>query len=98
MGIVGKALPRFDVADKVEGATLYAADWSLPGMLAGRILRSVYPVARIRRIDVTRARALPGVAAVLTAADVPQNAIREDATAANRAPFDTPVLAAGRVC
>jgi len=98
MGIVGKALPRFDVADKVEGATLYAADWSLPGMLAGRLLRSIYPVARIRRIDVTRARALPGVAAVLTADDVPQNAIREDATGANRAPFDTPVLAAGRVC
>ena len=98
MGVVGRPLPRFDVVDKVEGATLYAADWSLPGMLAGRILRSVYPVARIRRIDVTRARALPGVAAVLTADDVPQNAIHEDATGTNRAPFATPVLAADRVC
>jgi CO/xanthine dehydrogenase Mo-binding subunit len=98
MRIVGKALPRFDVADKVEGTTLYAADWSLPGMLAGRILRSIYPVARIRRIDTTRARALPGVAAVLTAEDVPCNATHEDATGTNRAPFATPVLAADRVC
>ncbi|HKV45676.1 MAG TPA: xanthine dehydrogenase family protein molybdopterin-binding subunit [bacterium] len=98
MRIVGRALPRFDVAEKVEGATLYAADWSLPGMLAGRILRSIYPVARIRRIDVTRARALPGVAAVLTAEDVPANATHEDATGTNRAPFATPVLAADRVC
>jgi CO/xanthine dehydrogenase Mo-binding subunit len=98
VGAIGKPLPRFDVVDKVQGATLYAADWSLPGMLAGRILRSVYPVARIRRIDVTRARALPGVAAVLTADDVPQNGIHEDATGTDRAPFATPVLAADRVC
>jgi CO/xanthine dehydrogenase Mo-binding subunit len=98
MRVVGRALPRFDVADKVAGETLYAADWSLPGMLAGRILRAVYPVARIRRIDVARARALPGVAAVLTADDIPQNAIHEDATGANRAPFATPVLASRCVC
>jgi CO/xanthine dehydrogenase Mo-binding subunit len=98
MGVVGRALPRFDVADKVAGATLYAADWSLPGMLAGRILRAVYPVARIKRIDAARARALPGVAAVLTADDVPRNAIHEDATGVNRAPFATPVLASRSVC
>ena len=78
--VVGKSLPRFDVADKVRGTTLYAADWQLPGMLAGRILRAIYPSARIRRVDVEMARALPGVAAVSTAADIPRNAVHEDPT------------------
>ena len=95
--VVGKPLPRFDVADKVQGTTLYAADWRLPGMLAGRILRAVYPSARIRRISVENARALPGVAAVLTADDVPQNALREDPTGLGLFSFATPVLAADRV-
>ena len=95
--VVGKPLPRFDVADKVQGTTLYAADWRLPGMLAGRILRAVYPSARIRRISVENARALPGVAAVLTADDVPQNALHEDPTGLGLFSFATPVLAAGRV-
>src|SRR5205807_7899671 len=96
--IVGRPLPRFDVADKVQGTTLYAADWRLPGMLAGRILRAVYPSARIRRISVENARALPGVAAVLTADDVPQNALHEDPTGLGLSSFATPVLAeAGRI-
>src|SRR5205807_8976952 len=95
--IVGRPLPRFDVADKVQGTTLYAADWRLPGMLVGRILRAVYPSARIRRIGVERARALPGVAAVLTADDVPSNAVHEDPTGVGLASFATPILAAGRV-
>ncbi len=95
--IVGRPLPRFDVADKVQGTTLYAADWRLPGMLAGRILRAVYPSARIRRISVEHARGLPGVAAVLTADDVPQNALHEDPTGLGLSSFATPVLAADRV-
>src|SRR5437879_222213 len=95
--IVGRPLPRFDVADKVQGTTLYAADWRLPGMLAGRILRAVYPSARIRRISVENARALPGVAAVLLADDVPQNALHEDPTGLGLSSFATPVLAADRV-
>jgi CO/xanthine dehydrogenase Mo-binding subunit len=95
--VVGKPLPRFDVADKVQGSTLYAADWRLPGMLVGRILRSVYASARIRRIGVEKARALPGVAAVLTADDVPCNAIHEDPTGLGLASFATPILASGRV-
>ena len=95
--VVGKSLPRFDVADKVRGTTLYAADWQLPGMLAGRILRAIYPSARIRRVDVEKARALPGVAAVLTAADIPRNAVHEDPTGLGLTSFDTPILAEGRV-
>ncbi len=95
--VVGTAQPRFDVADKVQGATRYAADWMLPGMLAGCILRSVHASARIRRLDVSRARAVPGVMSVLTAADVPHNAIEEDPTGLGILRLPTPVLAADRV-
>jgi CO/xanthine dehydrogenase Mo-binding subunit len=95
--VVGQSLPRSDVREKVEGTTLYAADWRLPGMLIGRILRSAYPSARIRRIGVDRARALPGVAAVLTAEDVPENTIHEDPTGRGLITFATPVLARDRV-
>ncbi|HEV2359465.1 MAG TPA: xanthine dehydrogenase family protein molybdopterin-binding subunit [bacterium] len=83
--------------DKVQGITRYAADWHLPGMLAGRILRSIHAAARIRRLDTSGARSLPGVAAVLTADDVPHNAVDEDPTGLGLLRFATPVLAAGRV-
>ncbi len=95
--IIGKALPRFDVTDKVQGTTIYAADWRLPGMLVGRILRAIYPSARIRRITAKKARALSGVAAVLTAGDIPQNALHEDPIGFGLTSFATPVLAAERV-
>ncbi|HKV44504.1 MAG TPA: xanthine dehydrogenase family protein molybdopterin-binding subunit [bacterium] len=73
--VVGRPLPRHDAWDKVLGRTLYAADWQMPGMLYGAVLRSPYPVARIRRIDPAPARALHGVAAVLLAQDVPHNTL-----------------------
>ena len=62
--VVGKSLPRFDAPGKVTGSAVYAADFALPGMLCGKIARSTEPHARIIRIDLTRARALPGVRAV----------------------------------
>ncbi|HEV2280858.1 MAG TPA: xanthine dehydrogenase family protein molybdopterin-binding subunit [bacterium] len=96
--VVGRPQPRFDAVDKIRGTTRYAADWALPGMLAGAVLRSLHASARIRRLDVARARAIPGVAAVLTAADVPHNAVEEDPTGIGLIRFATPVLAAGRVC
>src|SRR5712692_7452251 len=68
--IVGAAVPRADGADKVSGRTLYAADVTLPGMLWGKILRSPYPHARIRRIDTAEARRVPGVRAIVTGQDV----------------------------
>ena len=71
MRVVGKSLPRIDAPGKVTGTAVYAADFALPGMLVGKVLRSTEPHARIMRLDVTRARALPGVRAVITAADVP---------------------------
>src|SRR5579875_1990684 len=76
--VVGRRLPRHDARDKVLARTLYAADWQMPGMLEGAVLRSPYPAARITRIDTSRAAACPGVAAVLTARDVPHNILWTD--------------------
>src|SRR2546427_8183993 len=69
--VVGKSLPRMDGAGKVTGTAVYAADFAQPGMLVGKVFRSTEPHARIVRVDTARARALPGVRAVMTAADVP---------------------------
>lgn len=71
ISIVGAPIPRAEGPDKVSGATLYAADMNLPGTLWGKILRSPYPHARIRSVDVTRARQVLGVRAVVTGADIP---------------------------
>src|SRR4051794_32717033 len=69
---IGVSVPRFDAPEKVTGRTQYVADVQVPGLLHGRLLRSPHAHARIKSIDVSRARALPGVRAVLTAADIPQ--------------------------
>ena len=76
--VVGRAVPRHDARDKVAAATAYAADWALPGMLHAGVLRSPHPSARITRLDTTAAAALPGVAVVLTARDVPRNTLSTD--------------------
>jgi CO/xanthine dehydrogenase Mo-binding subunit len=62
---------RQDGRDKVTGSGRYAADLTLTGMLHGALRIAGIPHARIRRIDTSAARALPGVHAILTAADVP---------------------------
>ena len=63
---VGPATARVDAVERVTGRATYTADVRLPGMIYGRVLRSPHPHARIRKIDVTRAEALPGVKAVIT--------------------------------
>ena len=63
---VGHASPRIDAIKRVTGAANYTGDVQLPGMLYARVLRSPHPHARIRRIDVSKAEALPGVKAILT--------------------------------
>src|SRR6516225_422378 len=63
---VGTSARRLDGAPKVTGTTRYTADLSLPGMICGKCLRSPLAHARIRRIDVEKARKLDGVLAVLT--------------------------------
>jgi CO/xanthine dehydrogenase Mo-binding subunit len=68
--VVGKSVPRVDGTEKVTGRARYVTDLALPGMLHARLLRSPYPHARIVRIDTARARALPGVHAVLVASDL----------------------------
>jgi len=65
-------LIRQDGRDKVTGSGRYAADLTLTGMLYGALRVAETPHARIRRLDTTAARALPGVHAVITAADVPE--------------------------
>ncbi len=69
--VVGTRPVRHDGADKVTGRAIYGADVRLPGMLYGRVLRSPHAHARIKRIDTSKAEALPGVRAVATAKDLP---------------------------
>ena len=68
--VVGQSVPRIDGVDKVTGAARYTADISLPGTLWARALRSPFPYARIVSIDTSKARALPGVHAIITGEDV----------------------------
>ncbi|HZD39458.1 MAG TPA: xanthine dehydrogenase family protein molybdopterin-binding subunit, partial [Terriglobales bacterium] len=69
--VVGKPLPRLDGPETVTGRATYTVDVTLPSMLHGKLFRSSVPHAKIERLDVSRARALAGVTAVLTAANVP---------------------------
>jgi xanthine dehydrogenase YagR molybdenum-binding subunit len=62
---VGKATPRIDGTDKVTGRARYSFDVQRPGMLQGRVLRSVHPHARVHRVDTSEAEKLPGVKAVV---------------------------------
>ena len=73
---VGTRPIRPDGVPKVTGRALYGADLKLPGMLYGKILRSPHAHARIKSIDTSAAEALPGVKAVMTAADLPDAEIR----------------------
>jgi len=67
---VGHSVARVDGLEKVTGQAKFVGDIAVPGMLYGKILRSTFPHARIRSIDALQAEALPGVVAVLTAADI----------------------------
>jgi CO/xanthine dehydrogenase Mo-binding subunit len=67
---VGQNVPRVDGVEKVTGKAKFTGDLVIPGMLHGKILRSPYPHARILALDPSKAEAYPGVAAVLTAADI----------------------------
>ena len=73
--LIGQRIPKQDAPEKVNGRARYVHDINLPGQLVGKILRSGRLHARILAIDVAAARALPGVHAVITAADVPTQTI-----------------------
>ncbi len=68
---IGANVRRLDAPSKVSGRIKYAADMNMTDMLQMQVLRSPYPHARIKSIDVTEAEALEGVACVITAKDVP---------------------------
>ena len=69
---VGTRPVRHDGMDKVTGRANYGADFSLPGMLHGVVVRSPHAHARIVSIDTHEAEAVPGVLAVVTARDIPE--------------------------
>jgi carbon-monoxide dehydrogenase large subunit len=66
---IGQSVPRFEDPRLVKGGGRYVGDMVLPGMAFGYVLRSPHAHARIRSIDTTKAKAAPGVLAVLTGAD-----------------------------
>ncbi len=66
LNVIGKSVPRPDAYDKVTGGRLFPDNYSLPGMLHMKLLRSPYPHAKILSIDTSEAEKLPGVRAVLT--------------------------------
>src|SRR5216110_1085759 len=69
--VIGKALRKVDAVAKVTGATRFADDLAFPRMLFCKLLRSTHPHAKIVSIDVTAAKQLDGVQAVLTGRDLP---------------------------
>ena len=86
---IGKSVPRIDALEKVTGRAMYIDDLKFSDVLYGKILRSPHAHAKIKRIDTSKAEALPGVRAVVTGKDAPfrgGEAIR-----------DQPFLAVGKV-
>ena len=69
--VIGRPTTKLDAADKAAGRAVYLDDLRRPGMLHARVLRSPHAHARIVAVDTARARALPGVKAVITARDLP---------------------------
>jgi CO/xanthine dehydrogenase Mo-binding subunit len=88
--VVGNPTPRVEGELKASGKAVYAVDVTLPGMLWGKLLRSPIACGRIKRIDTSKALALPGVHAVVTGADCAGLKI-------GRRLYDMPILADGEV-
>ena len=80
-GVIGVRRPRIDAPEKVTGATRFAADGYVHGLLHARLVLSTEPHALIRRIEKDSALAVPGVVAVLAAADLPIQTTGNDRTA-----------------
>jgi 4-hydroxybenzoyl-CoA reductase alpha subunit/xanthine dehydrogenase E subunit len=89
---VGRSIPRVDAPDKVTGKAKYTADFKFPRMLYGKILKSPIAHGIIKRIDTSKAEALPGVHAVITGKDVP-----DVKTGVSPARYDKYILAKGKV-
>ena len=97
---VGKAQVRIDAPGKVVGKTRYAGDYTMPGMIHARVFRAPTASAKLTRINVDAARALPGVVCILTAADLPDRQMATDMpgqTGQQRLKTDTQILVRERV-
>jgi CO/xanthine dehydrogenase Mo-binding subunit len=98
---VGKPLRKVDAMGKAVGATIFAGDYSMPQMLQGKVFRSKQSSARITRLDVSKASALPGVACVITGFDVPNARLVSDIPGQTgqkqRTGSDVPVLASEQI-
>ncbi|HVA69409.1 MAG TPA: xanthine dehydrogenase family protein molybdopterin-binding subunit [Candidatus Binataceae bacterium] len=70
--VIGTRPVRPDGIEKVTGQAKYGADYSFPGMLHGKVLRSPHPHAIIKSINVEKALKVPGVKAIVTSADLPE--------------------------
>ena len=88
--VVGRSTPRVDGIEKVTGKAAYTADFPIEGLLWGKALHSPYAHARIINIDMSAARSLPGVFAVITGADTGNGLYGSNLK-------DLPVLARDRV-
>lgn len=88
--VLGTSIPRMGGVERVTGAGIFGIDLSLPNALSGGILRSQYAHARIVSIDTSEAKVLPGVYAVVTAADAPD-------VKYGRSTMDRYILAKGKV-
>lgn len=69
--VISTKQPRPDAVEKVTGSAIFTDDIKFEGMLHARVKRAGYPHAIVKKIDVEKARSLDGVAAVLTAQDIP---------------------------
>ena len=72
LSYVGRRIAKTDAAEKVTGRAVYINDLKRPGLLYGKIKYSDYPHARIKHIDTSKAKKLPGVKLVLTGEDIPE--------------------------
>lgn len=102
---IGQAMKRFEDAPLVTGSGVFLDDITLPNMLHAAVLRSDHAHARIKSVDVAAARNLPGVVAVLTAADIagvlediPSRPMAGERMVEEMNPPTHPVLARDKVC
>ena len=105
MSYIGQPLKRFEDAPLVTGQGSFIGDITLPNMLHAAVFRSDYPHAVIRSVDLSAAHDLPGVVAVLTAADIegvlqdlPSRPMAGERMVEEMNPPSHPLLARGKVC
>lgn len=98
--VIGTRPVRHDGVDKVTGRAKYGADYTFPGMLFGKVLRSPFAHANIKSIKIEKALALPGVKAVITADDLPTLGDKTEQAgemAINMSQLSANILARGKV-